>query len=405
MPLPEAGRWPPSLVTQSVYFCALVAGLVGAISGCSREEARPPPGGPAAPVVPSANAAPGEEADLPPANVEEVSVLPGVVGLRSASQHSSVCVVSTDGTVHFLAADDGRITRVLKTGAVAWAEKMTSRVDGSEPPVSVSGIPVALSGDTVLALEGEALVSYDTEGKRTEELRQPSLYGARLHLGSVGSGPVVVVGRDGAIHVIGRRTPSASRATLVASPVVGIRSIDDTVLFFGGAEEALVSVDEGGLGQVWRSSRRLGEPPILAIAADPTGKQIAVSHGTSCRVKTFLLDSKGRLGRWDGYLKKGIPCLTLAYDASGLRLAAGLADGRVIVTSSGTGSERTPHELPEVRTLKVSDTEVVGVSFYGNSSDLVCCARGGLVARYSSSDGAVRWAASVLPGQSGQGKK
>jgi WD40 repeat protein len=368
-------------------------------AGCSGEEAKPPGGRPpqstARPPKPGAE----EEPDLAPAMVEQVPVPQGIAVVKSASPGGPIVVVATDGTVHFVAVADGRIARVLKTTATAWAERMTSRLDASERPVTVIGIPVAVSGESVLVVEGDVLALYDESGRRFEQSRDPAWIGARVLFGPGEKGRVIALLRNGGLRIANGTSAMTSRPPVVASPVVGVHSETGNSLFLGGAEEAIVAVAGGGLGDVSRLPRRLGEPPILAIATDPTGKQVAVSHGTSCRVKTFALDSNGQLAHWDGHLKNGPSCLALDYNSDGLLLAAGLADGRVLVTSVGNGTERPPHELQVVQELKVSDSEVVGVWFCADSSDFVCCTRGGVVARYSYKNGAIQWSISLALGQ------
>jgi hypothetical protein len=177
--------------------------------------------------------------------------------------------------------------------------------------------------------------------------------------------------------------------------MVTARCADPSVVFMGGAEEVITTVGDDGRGRTRRTPRRLGEPPVLAMASNAAAHQIAVSHGTSCRVKTFRLEAEGTLGLWLGYFKKAPACLSVAYESGGRRLALGLANGQVIVVSSQSGAGPFPEEMRQLSAWKASDTAVVGVGFCGDSSDVVSCGRDGTVARYSAMDGSLRWERSL----------
>ena len=269
-----------------------------------------------------------------------------------AAPPPSLLVAFPDGLAVVLDADSGEPRFSVKTAAKEW--RVARREEAEAREVLCRSLPISMMEDRVLAVEGTELATYDRNGKRRVHSGSVGLEGAAfLHarrrgedvLAAVPCGNLLRFWKssqwewdDGDfLRMTGPPEPEYRETKsegFQEGPFASVHHAGTGLWFLADGSEGLASMRPDALEIRDAATRRLGYPPVLALAVSHAGTRLAVSHGSSLRVKVIVIGKDGKFGEQVGAFKADSPARSLAWSADGSLLALGSDSGEIRVARS-----------------------------------------------------------------------
>jgi len=308
--------------------------------------------------------------------------------LGTAESRGEILVGDARGRVAVMDLASGRHLRFEETAAQATRFDVTD--EAGQRKLALFAAPYSVSSGRITVLRGRQIV--ESGGARERVLHEGGvledcrflLYsesGAHFLAGSP-DGRLVTFSAEGKAVVCKHGTGSLGPAAMSANGrLAAVTSKGETwdLLSLPALEPAAHLVD------------RLGYPPILGFVLSQDLKRVAVSHGVICRVKLFSLTEKGAVGSLKGSFKVDEPCLAMAFDDNGDRLALGHLDGSVRLLDSRIQEGEPPRMLKEHSSWRDHSMPVRGLAFCRATATLVSVSEDGEVVARSHSGGRVFW--------------